>query len=99
MHKPLVALLTGLDSTVCDGVNPVDVGAKCFRIGGSTDWKERSGSAGIHIIKRRGRWASDVALIYQRDLIAEQLEAAADAGNASGMDLEGLCDDFVTRAR
>ena len=48
---------------------------------------------------RRGRWASDVALIYQRDLIAEQLEAAADAGNASGMDLEGLCDDFVTRAR
>ena len=80
------------------GIPDKDVGGKCFRIGGATDWRETQGHAGAAVIKRRGRWDSDCTLIYQRDLIEEQLSAAAKAGLASGRDLEALCIDHMQRA-
>jgi hypothetical protein len=51
------------------GIDPSSVGGKASRIGGSTDAKDRTGEAGKAIIKRRGRWASDVAEVYQRELL------------------------------
>ena len=80
------------------GVPDKDVGGKCFRIGGATDWREIHGWEGRLVIQRRGRWDSDCTLIYQRDLIGEQLGAAAKAGYAHGRDLEALCQDYIQNA-
>ena len=85
-----IAALAGLDA--------VDVGAKAGCIGGSTDYRERLGAAGAPLIKQRGRWSSDVGEIYQRPLVADHLEAAADVGNACGDDLERVCAEFAQAA-
>ena len=56
----------------------------------STDAKERTGEAGKHIIKRRGRWASDVAEVYQRELVGVQLALSAALGDSCGEELEAF---------
>ena len=71
------------------------VGGKAVRIGGSTDAKESTGEAGKAIIKRRGRWASDVAEVYQRELLGVQLDLSASLGDAVGEDLEALCEGWA----
>ena len=87
---------------VAGGIDPVvaqtEVGAKAFRIGGATDWRERAGEAGAQVVRQRGRWDSDVANIYQRPLLADQLSIAAEVGGACGSDLEALCYGFAQRA-
>eukprot|EP00965_Chrysotila_dentata_P047534 1576382-Pleurochrysis_carterae.AAC.1 len=40
------------------------------------------------LIKQRGRWQSNVALVYQRAIVDAQLEASAGIGDASGVELE-----------
>ena len=75
-----------------------DVGGKAFRIGGATDWRAERGEAGAQLVKQRGRWASDVACIYQRPLLADQLAASATVGDARGSDLEQICLSFAQRA-
>ena len=75
-----------------------DVGAKAFRIGGATDWRAERGEAGVQIVKQRGRWDSDVASIYQRPLLADQLAASAAVGGVRGSDLEQVCLAFAQRA-
>jgi hypothetical protein len=77
------------------GIDPSSVGGKASRIGGSTDAKDRTGEAGKAIIKRRGRWASDVAEVYQRELLGEQLDLSAALGDALGEDLESLCEGWA----
>ena len=77
------------------GVDPASVGGKACRIGGSTDAKDRTGEVGKAIIKRRGRWASDVAEVYQRELLGEQLDLSAALGDAVGEDLESLCEGWA----
>jgi hypothetical protein len=77
------------------GIDPSSVGGKASRIGGSTDAKDRTGEAGKAIIKRRGRWASDVAEVYQRELLGEQLDLSAALGDAVGEDLESLCEGWA----
>ena len=77
------------------GIDPDSVGGKASRIGGSTDAKERTGEAGKAIIKRRGRWASDVAEVYQRELLGVQLDLSATLGEAVGEDLEALCEGWA----
>ena len=89
-----VAVAGGMDATEVH----TEVGAKAFRIGGATDWREESGDASAHIVRQRGRWDSDVAHIYQRPLLAAQLAMAAAVGNARGTDLESLCYGFAQRA-
>jgi hypothetical protein len=77
------------------GGDPSSVGGKAARIGASTDAKERTGEAGKAIIKRRGRWASDVAEVYQRELLGVQLDLSATLGEAVGEDLEALCEGWA----
>ena len=57
-----------------------EIGGKCARIGGATDMKELMGESSQSLIKQRGRWASDVAAVYQRALIRAHLEASAAVG-------------------
>ena len=43
------------------------------------------------VLKRRGRWASDVALIYQRVLVRTLLDASAALGDVdAGRELEAM---------
>ena len=75
------------------GEDPSEFGAKSWRAGGATDLRvaidddAKSASA----LKERGRWASDVALIYQRSLLTTQLDASAAMGSAVGVDMEAVC--------
>ena len=70
-------------------------GGKSFRVGGATDLRAALGAAeGMAVIKQRGRWSSDVAEIYQRALLLDQLDGSAAMGGASGADLEGLLDGW-----
>ena len=70
------------------GMPPEAVGGKLFRIGGSTDLRDRLGSAGERVIKERGRWGSDVAFVYQRALLRDQLDASGAIADADAADLE-----------
>ena len=77
-------------------IDPADVGAKCFRIGGSTDWRAAEGPNGTgHVIQKRGRWSGDSVWVYSRHLVEEQLHFASLAGAQCGADLEAICAKFV----
>eukprot|EP00965_Chrysotila_dentata_P018191 605200-Pleurochrysis_carterae.AAC.1 len=56
------------------GEDPANFGGKCWRIGGATDLRDRLGDASKATIKQRGRWASDIAEVYQRALLDHQLD-------------------------
>ena len=89
-----IAVAGGLDPAVAR----TDIGAKAFRIGGGTDWRAMLGEAGARVVRQRGRWDSDIANIYQRPMLADQLAGAAAVGGATGTDLEALCFGFAQRA-
>ena len=82
------------------GVDPTEVGGKCFRIGGATDWRagSRNTEASGRVLRQRGRWAKDMGEIYARPLVAEQLHYAAKVGAVSTVDLEAHCADLAQRA-
>ena len=42
------------------------------------------------MIKQRGRWNSDIADIYQRALVGDQIAGSVAMGDAVGADLESL---------
>lgn len=73
------------------GIPADELGAKSCRIGGATDLRERLGVESQRTVKQRGRWCSDVASVYQRPLLAEQLHASGVMGSAVGADLEQIC--------
>ena len=84
------------------GAPPEEVaeyGAKSFRIGGATDWRAELGlEQGRDVLMRRGRWESDVAAIYQRTLVVEQLRGSVLVGGARGASLEEACKGWVQPA-
>jgi len=81
---------------VLAGIPATDVGAKAFRAGGSTDARGKLGETGKALIKQRGRWASDVAEIYQRPLLHDHLEASAIIGDSTpNIDLEAICEGWA----
>ena len=61
-----------------------------MRVGGATDLRNVLGIGGKEVIKQRGRWAGDIAEIYQRTLLLDQIEGSAAMGSATGTDLEAL---------
>ena len=73
------------------GLTPSEYGAKSGRIGGATDARDRVGDGSADVVKRRGRWASDVAEVYQRELLGPQLDLSASLADAVGEDLERMC--------
>ena len=83
---------------VAVGIPSEQVGARSFRIGGATDLRARHGQAGIVLIKERGRWASDVGLVYQRALVSTHLEASVSIGEAWGAEFEAVCPGWVQPA-
>ena len=76
------------------------MGARSFRIGGATDWHEyMPDEAGFELIKKRGRWASDIAYIYRRSLIQPQLAGSAQVGSMRGDELERVFAGWVQPAK
>ena len=82
------------------GEQPELFGASSLRAGGATDLRDAMGddSASRAVIKQRGRWASDIAEIYQRAILRSQLDASAAIGMAAGVDLEAVCLGWSQRA-
>eukprot|EP00965_Chrysotila_dentata_P128403 4245733-Pleurochrysis_carterae.AAC.1 len=52
------------------------------------------GDASKAVVKQRGRWASDVAEVYQRALVDVQLDASAGMADSRGVDLEAMIDGW-----
>ena len=78
---------------------PVDtIAGRLWRIGGATDLRDTMGMAGAAMIKERGRWASDVAFIYARALVGQQMDAAAGMANAQDTSVEVAVPGWVQPA-
>jgi hypothetical protein len=73
------------------GLDPSEFGGKSFRIGGATDWRDVFGIEAERVTRERGRWASDIAHIYQRALASTHLRGSAAVGDATSADLESMC--------
>jgi hypothetical protein len=80
------------------GLDPTPFGAKAARIGGATDTRALYGEAGKRLAQRRGRWESDVAEVYQRDLALDHLALSAALADAAADSLEEVCDGWVQPA-
>ena len=80
------------------GLDPAEFGGKSFRIGGATDWRDVFGCDAERIITQRGRWASDIAALYQRALAESHLRGSASVADAAHADLESLCRGWVQPA-
>ena len=81
------------------GMKPAEIGGKAFRIGGATDMRDALGDASQYLIKQRGRWASDVAQVYQRALARSHLEASVLMSTASASrDMEEMCKGWAQPA-
>eukprot|EP00965_Chrysotila_dentata_P093800 3100183-Pleurochrysis_carterae.AAC.2 len=72
------------------GLDPNEFGGKAWRIGGATDLRDILGDGGAAAIQQRGRWASNVAQVYQRAVVDGQLRTSAAMATSSGVDLEAL---------
>lgn len=72
------------------GEDPDRFGGKSFRVGGATDMRAVFGTEGMHKIVQRGRWHSDIAQIYQRTLLSEQVDGATRVADADGEDMESM---------
>lgn len=67
------------------GIPSTQLGGKTFRIGGATEICACLGEeTGRCLLKKRGRWSSDIAFIYQRALLAPQLDASGHMGDEGG---------------
>lgn len=81
---------------VAAGENPEDFAAHSMRIGGATDLRElydRSAQGldeARRVLKKRGRWLSDIAFIYARASLDTSLEASARLADVQGRDVEAM---------
>ena len=78
-----------------------EYGGKGPRVGGAQDVRHAMGAddAATLVIKQRGRWASDIALIYARACATGHLMLSRVMGDAAGIDLEALVRGYTMAAR
>ena len=76
-----------------------EFGGKAFRIGGAEDYYDVLGPDSERIIEERGRWKSDIHLIYQRCSATRHLAASAAIGESRGISLEALGDGWAQPGR
>ena len=72
------------------GEDPEDAWANAFRAGGATDMWDRYGHGAERLIQERGRWWSDINLIYQRASATAHIQASIEMTKADGVDFEEL---------
>ena len=82
------------DIAAAAGEDPDDFGGHSLRIGGASDFRDLFdlSTAGLEeaerVLKKRGRWRSDIAFIYTRASLATALEASARLASVDGGDIE-----------
>ena len=81
------------------GLDPKEVGSTSFRIGGAEDYYDVLGPESATIITERGRWDSDISVIYKRCTATPHLAASAAIGDAAGISLEALGDGWANPGR
>ena len=78
------------------GIPSAAVGGKLWRIGGATDCRDMLGvERGQRTMKDRGRWGTDVAFVYSRSLVRDQLDASTAVGDADAQELEAVISGWV----
>ena len=78
------------------GIPAEAVGGKLWRIGGATDLREVLGmDRGPQLLKERGRWASDIAHIYARANMRDQLWVSQTITDASARAVEDMVAGWV----
>ena len=88
------------------GEDAVAFGAHSLRIGGASDFRDlydTTAAAGLEeakrVLKKRGRWRSDIAFIYARTSLDSSLEASARLADVSGRDIESAFAGWAEPAR
>lgn len=88
------------------GEDAAAFGAHSLRIGGASDFRDlydTSAAAGLEeakrVLKKRGRWRSDIAFIYARTSLDSSLEASARLADVSGRDIESAFAGWAEPAR
>ena len=77
-----------------------DFGAKSFRIGGATDLHHWLGAAGAKaVLLERGRWGTDIGLIYSRFSSDQQLEASVAMSHVESQDMESVMGGWAQPSR
>ena len=82
------------DVAAAAGEDPADFGGHSLRVGGASDFRDLfdCSTAGLEeaerVLKKRGRWRSDIAFIYTRASLATALEASARLAQVDGGDIE-----------
>ena len=88
------------------GEDAAAFGAHSLRIGGASDFRDlydTTAAAGLEeakrVLKKRGRWRSDIAFIYARTSLDSSLEASARLADVSGRDIESAFAGWAEPAR
>ena len=90
------------------GVPIAEVFGNAYRIGGATDLRDAPSTPGgppigmeqaTRMIKKRGRWYTDIQDIYERMSLAEHALASAAITEAGGVDLEQVLRGWVQPGR
>ena len=78
------------EAAIAAGVDPSRRAGRALRMGGAADLYDIFGPAGERYIRERGRWASDVAQIYQRVSASAHGELSRVIGDSEGLDLQSM---------
>ena len=81
------------------GLDPSEFGASSCRIGGAEDIYDLYEDRADAVIRERGRWWSDIHLIYQRASASRHLRVSAAMGESRGISLEAFADGWAMPGR
>ena len=87
-----VALITQWVKQVClaAGISADGRRSRALRMGVATDLYDLFSPQAERLIRERGRWASDVAQIYQRVLASSHGSMSRTIGDSEGIDLQSM---------
>ena len=87
-----VALIAHWVKEACPaaGISADGRASRALRMGGATDLYDLYGPQAERLIRERGRWASDVAQIYQRVSATAHGTASRTIGDSAGTDLQSM---------
>ena len=72
------------------GMDPAEVGASSFRIGGAEDLYDRLEEKANPVIQECGRWHTDIHKIYQRASASRHMRVSAMMGESRGISMEAV---------
>lgn len=87
------------EAAVALDIPPEQMGAPSMRIAGATDLRDRLGpEQSAKVIQARGRWFSDIHVVYERTTVVEMLESSVFMGEASNPEAETVLRGYAQPA-